>query len=82
MKETQEGKGKWMIMPAKAGTCPICAVDHAKHLPHNQESLFYQTRFYLENNRYPTWTDAMAECSDTIKELWTAALKKAGVKFD
>jgi hypothetical protein len=82
MEPTEEGKGNFILMPAKAGTCPICAVDHEEARPHNKQSLYYQTRFYMENGRYPTWTDAMAHCSDHMKDFWITELTKAGEKLD
>ena len=39
------------ILPAKEGTCPICAVSHEPELPHNKDSLFYQMSFYQQNGR-------------------------------
>ena len=33
------------ILPAKEGTCPICAVNHEPGLPHNKDSMFYQMSF-------------------------------------
>jgi len=80
MKETTEGKSEFILMPAKKGTCPICAVAHEAHLPHNRDSLYYQTRFYMEHKRNATWADAMAHCTDEMKAFWIKSLKKAGVK--
>jgi len=78
-------KGKsikqFLLMPAKEGTCPECATAHEPEQPHNQQSLFYQYKFYNDNGRWPTWNDALEHCSRDIKELWTKELSKHGVKI-
>ena len=70
------------ILPAKEGTCPICAVNHEPGFPHNKDSLFYQMSFYQQNNRYPTWKDAMAHCSEEMQKAWTDALKEKGMEVE
>lgn len=67
------------LLPAKPGTCPQCATKHKPELPHNQQSITYQYWFYNEHGRWPTWADAMAHCSDQMREWWTAELAKKGV---
>jgi len=71
-----------MLGRTPEGTCPECAVKHQPESPHNQQSLTYQYKFYDENGRWPTWDDAMAHCTEGIKELWKEALIEAGVKFN
>ena len=71
--------GFMMLGTTPPGTCPICAVKHDPALPHNQQSLAYQYKFYDEHGRWPTWNDAMAHCSDDVKELWRTALRERGV---
>lgn len=71
-----------IILPAKDGTCPICAVDHDPRLPHNKDSLFYQMSFYQKNDRFPTWKDAMEHCSEDVKKQFTDALKEHGVEVE
>ena len=73
-------KPKVFLVPGPPGKCPECAVDHDPELPHNQQSLFYQYHFYGENNRWPTWKDAMAHCSQEMKDVWIKALAGKGVK--
>lgn len=68
-----------MLLPPKPGVCQECAVDHDPKLPHNKDSLYYQTKFHMEHGRYPTWEDAMSHCSDEMKEFWREELKKHGV---
>lgn len=69
-----------MLLPPKPGTCPVCAANHAPDLPHNRDSLYYQMRFHQRHGRFPTWADAMAHCSETMKAFWKAELIKHGVK--
>jgi len=54
---------------------------HEPEMPHNQKSLFYQYKFYNEHGHWPTWEDAMAHCSDEMKELWRSELEKLGMKI-
>ena len=61
---------------ASAGCLPQCAVDHDPREPHNQQSLFYQMKFYAAHFRFPTWTDAMGHCQDHVKAHWRIELRK------
>lgn len=72
----------FMLMPAKKGTCPICAVNHEEGMPHDKQSLFYQYNFYNEHGRWPTWKDAMAHCIPEIQEMWIKALKERGADVE
>lgn len=81
MSETHPHLGGWMLAKPAPGKCPECAVDHAPEQPHDQQSMAYQYDFYGKNGRWPTWTDAMAHCSDDVKKLWTAALKERGINL-
>ncbi len=69
-------------MPAPEGTCSWCAVEHEPESPHNQQSLFWQYRFYGEHNRWPSWKDAMAHCDAATQAAWTKALKERGVDVE
>lgn len=73
--------GAFGLMPAAPGTCPECAVDHPPELPHNQQSLFYQYKFYNDHGRWPTWEDAMSHCSEDMKTIWREELRKRGVEI-
>lgn len=64
------------LLPPREGLCPECAVDHPPDLPHNKSSMYYQTSFRMKNNRWPTWEDAMAHCSDQMKTDWREAMKR------
>lgn len=66
------------LLPARPGVCPQCAVDHEPGQPHSRDSLFYQYRFYSQRGRWPTWKDAVAHCSDDIREKWERVLKARG----
>lgn len=43
-------------------------------------SLYYQYKFHAAHGRWPTWVDAMAHCSEEIKEFWVEELDKEGVR--
>lgn len=68
------------ILPAPKGTCPECAVAHDPEQPHNQQSLYWQYKFYNKHGRWPTWKDAMAHCPEKIKQFWVSALKERGIE--
>lgn len=82
--QDQDGNpaGTMFLMPAREGTCEMCATTHEAHMPHNAQSLFYQTRFQIENGRAPTWIDAMEHCDDDMKRAWTEGLKNVGVDVE
>ena len=71
--------GGFTLLAAKPGTCPECATKHKPELPHNQQSLFYQYRFYGEHGRWPKWEDALAHCDDKMYGFWRQELGKKGV---
>lgn len=73
--------GPWRLLPNKPGTCVECATEHDAAMPHNQQSLAYQYKFYEANGRWPTWHDAMAHCTSEMKERWTTELSALGVKL-
>lgn len=66
------------LLPTAPGVCPECARDHQPGQPHDAQSLTYQYDFYGKHGRWPTWVDAMAHCSDAMREIWTRALVAAG----
>lgn len=63
----KEKHGFILLGQTPDGTCPMCAVKHDPEMPHNQQSLAYQYKFYDEHGRWPTWHDAMEHCSKEIK---------------
>lgn len=80
--EKQRGKkvgtGTMMMLPAKPGTCAMCARDHPEELPHDLQSLFYGMRFKLKYGRDPTWADAAAHIAPDVRELWKTKLRELG----
>lgn len=79
MGQLQEKHGITLLGNTPPGTCPMCAVKHDPAMPHNQQSLAYQYKFYDLHGRFPTWADAMAHCSDEIKAQWREALAEHGI---
>lgn len=75
-------KATWTHAPVDTsdGKCSQCAVKHDPGEPHNQQSLAYQYHFYAEHDRWPTWEDAMAHCSDEIYEITRQVLAEHGVE--
>lgn len=74
--------GAFKLLPPAKDCCQVCAVKHSPDQPHNKQSLYYQVVFENENGRAATWADAMAHCSDEVKQKWTVALLKKGLKID
>lgn len=62
------------LLPPAPDTCPVCATKHTPELPHNQQSIYYQYRFYGVRGRWPTWADACAHCTPTMRDHWKQAL--------
>ncbi len=73
--------GGFALLPAKKGTCEVCATAHPPEQPHNQQSMFYQYDFYGKQGRWPTWEDAMAHCTPEMKAHWTQCLAELGIKL-
>lgn len=68
-----EGQGLRLLPPPK-GHCQWCATKHDPELPHNQQSLYYRTKFTAIKGRAPTWTDAMEHCTPKVREQWIGQL--------
>lgn len=75
--------GPWSMLPidTSKGQCPECGTAHPAEMPHNQQSLAYQYDFYGKHGRWPTWEDAMAHCTATMRSAWTRELLKCGVEI-
>ena len=71
--------GAFKMLPPAKDVCQECAVKHDPEQPHNQQSLFYQYSFFADNNRWPTWKDAISHCTPEVQEKWITALKSKGV---
>lgn len=80
MGQLYEKHGLTLFGNTSPGTCPLCAVAHESEQPHDQQSLTYQYKFYDQNGCFPTWSDAMAHCSDEMKSFWIEELKKHGIE--
>jgi hypothetical protein len=74
-------RGDLFLLPPRPNLCQECAVSHLPEHPHNQQSLYYQTFFYMKHGRYPTWHDAMEHCSEEMKTLWLKHLRQMGVNI-
>lgn len=72
--------GGGMLMACASDVCQECAVKHDPEMPHNQQSLYYQYKFYAKHGRWPTWADAMAHCSEGVREYWKLALRERGIE--
>lgn len=70
--------GMTLLPCKKGGVCQECAVDHRPEEPHNQQSLYYQYKFYGEHGRWPTWKDAIAHCNEVTQVMWEKELKRRG----
>jgi hypothetical protein len=70
------------LLPPRPDVCQECAVQHDADLPHNTQSLYYQYSFFMRFNRWPTWADAMAHCSEEMRATWTKALAEYGIKVN
>lgn len=75
-------KGNMILLPPAPHKCQTCGVEHEPEIPHNAQSLYYQTKFQMEHGRAPDWRDAMAHCTDEMKALWTQHLTEAGVDVE
>lgn len=64
-----------LLMPPVATACPVCAVQHPPHFPHDASSVYYQQRFYMLRGVWPTWADALAHCDEATREHWEQGLR-------
>jgi len=71
-----------MLLPPRPDVCQECARGHLPEMPHDKQSLYYQTKFNIEHGRGATWADAMAHCSNDVKAAWTKELQKLGVEVE
>jgi hypothetical protein len=71
------GEG-FMLLPAKKGTCPSCAVDHKPEEPHDATSLYYAFWFQSHHGRASTWKDAVAHCEPDVRRAWEETLQEMG----
>lgn len=79
MEVKEFGLENMMLLAPADDVCQVCAGKHKPDDPHDCNSLFYQYGFYKEHNRWPTWEDAIAHCSDVTKKLWENELRELGL---
>jgi hypothetical protein len=70
------------LLPPAPHLCQACAIEHHPTMPHNCQSMFFQYWFYQQNDRFPSWLDAMSHCSPEIQEQWKAALIEKGQNLE
>ena len=75
-------ENKMILMKPHPDACQVCARQHEAHLPHDQQSLYYQMTFHAQHGRYPTWGDAMAHCHPNVQRIWTKGLRQHGIDID
>lgn len=80
--ETKTTDAKMHLLGPKPGVCQTCATDHDEAMPHNAQSLFYQYNFYNEHGRWPTWKDALAHCTQHVRDQWKKHLATHGVTVE
>lgn len=59
--------GPVIIAAPTRGTCPLCAIRHAKNAPHCRSSVYYQMRFRQMHGRVPTQDDAAMHCEQELE---------------
>lgn len=73
-------KGGMSILMPPPNKCQVCAVEHDPKEPHNKDSLFYQFVYAQDHDgKSPTWEEAMAHCSQEVKQKWITALAQHGI---
>ena len=82
MGQLKDKHGFTLLGNIPSGTCPECAAAHDPQQPRNQQSLSYQYKYYDQHGRFPIWADAMAHCSDEVKEMWREALAEQGIEVN
>lgn len=80
--QSTHGTAQFMMMPAPKGTCEECGRNHDPEMPHDAISLRYQYHHYGRTGRWPDWRDAMAHCSEQLREQWGHALTEAGIDYE
>lgn len=58
---------RFRMLPARPGTCSVCATKHDELTPHNFWSLTYQMHFKLRHGRDATHADACAHLPEPCR---------------
>ncbi len=73
------------LLPAKKGTCCMCATAHGEHEAHNFQSLFYGMRFKMKYGREATCADSVAHLPPKLQAAWKEAaiplFQKHGIEW-
>ncbi|HEY9657636.1 MAG TPA: hypothetical protein V6C65_04165 [Allocoleopsis sp.] len=75
-------EGTLHLLPPAPGLCQQCAIDHPSEQPHDATSLFYGFWFVGLHGRSPTWADAMAHCTEEVKQVWSEYLSGIGIDIN
>ncbi len=73
--------GTMTLLPPREGLCQTCATKHEPELPHNAQSLYYQTARHMQGLP-ANWLTATEHCTDDMRSLWREHLIGLGVDFD
>ena len=73
--------GKMWFLPARSGTCAMCATKHNPSHAHNLQSVFYCMRFKAKWGRDPTWADACAHLTEDERRDWKAAMRETSAEW-
>jgi hypothetical protein len=75
----KSGSGVKTIKPTTPNTCEQCGVSHAAGAPHNKATLQYQYWFFGKHGRWPSWKDAVAHCTPTVRAVELGRLRVLGI---
>jgi hypothetical protein len=67
-----------VMPPEDQVACTTCGRRHDADQPHDAQSLHYQYAFRAEHDRWPTWKDAVAHCTDQVRTAWETELRARG----
>ena len=81
-KKMNENMEEIKVVPPFPGSCPICATVHKPEEPHDRDSIYYQNLFRRKHKRFPTWTDAMSHCTETVKAEYAKRLAQRGIVLE
>jgi len=71
-------ESKLRVLP-RTGLCEVCGNPHPRDTPHHKDSAFYRAKFFEEKGRYPDWNDALAHCTEQVRESWRMRLSEYGI---
>jgi hypothetical protein len=50
--------------------CPECLSVHSDQTPHDKDSLYYNCTFYSVHGRWPSWSDAVVQSNQSVRDIW------------